>query len=167
METRRVTVRLLGTEGVGKTSLLELLGGFAARSGAGGAIPGGCRICMKGIELNLLETHFADLESGTPHADMWYLVVALDDGPMDIDELLSGKQLRFNGVYFNKCDAVDYDDDLIDLVQIDVRQQFYNCGFPDKGYSVFVGSALDAANGQVEAGISSLEAFLKDIVSHL
>ena len=84
METRRVTIRILGTEGVGKTSLLELLGKFAARSGAGGEIPGGCRISMKGVVLDMLETHFSDLDSGAAEADMWYLVVGADDGPLDL-----------------------------------------------------------------------------------
>ena len=119
METRRVTIRILGTEGVGKTSLLELLGKFAARSGAGGEIPGGCRISMKGVVLDMLETHFSDLDSGAAEADMWYLVVGADDGPLDIDELLRGRNMRFDGVFFNKFDLLGYDDELIELAMIE------------------------------------------------
>ena len=70
-------------------------------------------------------------------------------------------------MFVNKRDAVDYDDDLIDLVQVETRSQLYAGGVPDKGYSVFAGSVLEAANGQVEAGISALEEFLKDIVTRL
>ncbi len=167
METRRVTIRILGTEGVGKTSLLELLGKFAARSGAEGEIPGGCRISMKGVVLDMLETHFSDLDSGAAEADMWYLVVGADDGPLDIDELLRGRNMRFDGVFFNKFDLLGYDDELIELAMIETRRMFYETGVPDEGYSVFVGSVLDAAGGQVAAGISALEELLKDIVSRL
>ena len=164
---RRVTVRLLGTDGVGKSTLIEVMAGFAARGGAGGFVPGGCAVRLKGVEIYILETHFSELDYGKPDADMWYLLIAADDGPMDLDGLLTGKGLRFDGVFFNKCDAVDYDDDLIDLVQVETRSQLYAGGVPDKGYSVFAGSVLEAANGQVEAGISALEEFLKDIVTRL
>lgn len=82
---KKVTVRLLGTDGVGISQILRLLSVFAARGGAGGEIDGGCCIRMKGVELHILETHFADLKASTPEADMWYLVVAADDGPIDLD----------------------------------------------------------------------------------
>ena len=168
METRRVTIRILGTEGVGKTSLLELLGKFAARSGAGGEgfyLPP--LVEQKGVVLDMLETHFSDLDSGAAEADMWYLVVGADDGPLDIDELLRGRNMRLDGVFFNKFDLLGYDDELIELAMIETRRLFYEIGMPDEGYSVFVGSVLDAAGGQVAAGISALEELLKDIVSRL
>ena len=98
---------------------------------------------------------------------MWYLVVGADDGPLDIDELLRGRNMRFDGVFFNKFDLLGYDDELIELAMIETRRMFYETGMPDEGYGVFVGSVLDAAGGQVAAGISALEELLKDIVSRL
>lgn len=69
---RRVTVRLLGTEGVGKSTLIEVMAGFAARGGDGGLVPGGCAVRLKGVEIYILETHFSELDYGKPDADMWY-----------------------------------------------------------------------------------------------
>ena len=165
--SRRAIIRLLGTEGVGMSEILYLLSEFAARGGAGGAVPGGCCIRMKGIELYILETHFSDFDVAVPEADMWYLVVAADDGPMDLDDLLPGKDLKFKGVFFNKCDLIDYDDELIELVQIDTCRQLYNSDVPYDNLKFIAGSARAAVYGQIEAGISALEELLKDIVANL
>ena len=93
--------------------------------------------------------------------------MAADDGPMDLDELLPGKDLKFKGVFFNKCDLIDYDDELIELVQIDTCRQLYNSDVPYDNLKFIAGSARAAVYGQIEAGISALEELLKDIVANL
>ena len=164
------TVRILGEKGVGKTSLLALLGSLAERGGAGGAIPGGCLMRIGGAELRLLETEYSDFYGGgdRPTADMWYLAVGLDEGPMDLDIQLRGLGIPgFEAVFLNKCDAVDYDDDLIELCIIETRRCL-NCAKVYNDDTVFIaGSVTDAAAGQKRAGVEAIEALLRDISSHI
>lgn len=70
-------------------------------------------------------------------------------------------------MFLNKCDAIDYDDDIIDLAKIDVCHQLYVSGVPYDKLKFIAGSALDAARGQVEAGIAALEELLIHIVTYM
>ena len=54
-------------------------------------------------------------------------------------------------VFLNKCDAVD-DPELLDLVEMEVRELLTGYGFPGDDLPVIRGSALGALNGEAGVG---------------
>ena len=163
-----VTVRFLGGSGAGQSGLLDQLAYIAARGGVGGAVPGGCVFRMKGLELRLLETHFDDFKRGeAPQADLWFLVVGLDEGPFELYEELPALGLgRVEGVFLNKCDIVD-EDELIDLVRLDTRSVLEENGLLSPDTVFITGSVAFAEQVQHRAGIEALEQLLKAIVARM
>jgi elongation factor Tu len=89
------------------------------------------------------------------------LVVAATDGPMPQtkEHVLLARQVGVPCVvvFLNKCDAVD-DAELLDLVELEVRELLTGYGFPGNDLPVIRGSALGALNGepQWEAKIDEL-----------
>jgi elongation factor Tu len=86
------------------------------------------------------------------------LVVSAVDGPMPQtrEHVLLAKQVNvpFVVVALNKCDAVD-DPELLDLVEMEVRDLLKSYGFPGDDLPVVRVSALQALNG-VQAGVDSI-----------
>jgi elongation factor Tu len=88
-------------------------------------------------------------------------VVAATDGPMPQtkEHVLLARQVGVPCVvvFLNKCDAVD-DAELLDLVELEVRELLTGYGFPGNDLPVIRGSALGALNGepQWEAKIDEL-----------
>jgi elongation factor Tu len=88
-------------------------------------------------------------------------VVAATDGPMPQtkEHVLLARQVGvpYVLVFLNKCDAVE-DTELIDLVEMEVRELLSKYGFPCDDLPVVRGSALGALNGepQWEAKIDEL-----------
>jgi elongation factor Tu len=89
------------------------------------------------------------------------LVVAATDGPMPQtkEHVLLARQVGvpYVLVFLNKCDAVE-DTELIDLVEMEVRELLSKYQFPGDDVPVIRGSALGALNGepQWEAKIDEL-----------
>jgi elongation factor Tu len=89
------------------------------------------------------------------------LVVAATDGPMPQtkEHVLLARQVGvpYIVVYLNKCDAVE-DAELIDLVEMEVRELLVKYQFPGDEVPVIRGSALGALNGepQWEAKVDEL-----------
>jgi elongation factor Tu len=81
------------------------------------------------------------------------LVVAATDGPMPQtkEHVLLARQVGVPCivVFLNKCDAVD-DPELIDLVEMEVRELLTKYQFPGDDLPVIRGSALGALNGEPE-----------------
>jgi elongation factor Tu len=81
------------------------------------------------------------------------LVVAATDGPMPQtkEHVLLARQVGVPCVlvFLNKCDAVD-DPELIDLVEMEVRELLTKYQFPGDDVPVIRGSALGALNGEPE-----------------
>jgi elongation factor Tu len=81
------------------------------------------------------------------------LVVAATDGPMPQtkEHVLLARQVGVPCmvVFLNKCDAVD-DPELIDLVEMEVRELLSKYQFPGDDVPVIRGSALGALNGEPE-----------------
>jgi len=79
------------------------------------------------------------------------LVVAATDGPMPQtkEHVLLARQVGvpYIVVFLNKCDAVD-DPELIDLVEMEVRELLSKYDFPGDDVPVVRGSALGALNGE-------------------
>jgi elongation factor Tu len=92
--------------------------------------------------------------TGAAQMDGAILVVAATDGvmPQTREHILLAKQVGvpYIIVFLNKCDLVD-DPELIDLVEMDVRDLLNKYGFPGDEVPVIRGSAKKALEGDPEA----------------
>ena len=88
--------------------------------------------------------------TGAAQMDAAILVVAATDGvmPQTREHILLARQVGvpYVVVFLNKCDAVD-DPELIDLVEMDVRDLLNKYGFPGDTTPIIRGSALKALQG--------------------
>src|SRR5450830_1793960 len=85
--------------------------------------------------------------TGAAQMDGAILVIAATDGPMaqTREHILLASQVGVEHivVYLNKCDMVD-DEELIELVEMEVRELLSEYGFPGDDLPVIRGSALEA-----------------------
>jgi elongation factor Tu len=88
--------------------------------------------------------------TGAAQMDGAILVVAATDGPMPQtrEHILLARQVGVPAmvVFMNKCDAVD-DPELLDLVELEVRELLSKYEFPGDEIPIIRGSALNALNG--------------------
>ena len=89
--------------------------------------------------------------TGAAQMDGAILVVAATDGPMPQtrEHILLARQVGvpYIIVFLNKCDMVD-DEELLELVEMDVRDLLNQYEFPGDDTPVIRGSALGALNGE-------------------
>jgi len=89
--------------------------------------------------------------TGAAQMDGGILVVSASDGPMPQtrEHILLARQVGVPAlvVFMNKCDTVD-DSEILDLVEMEVRELLTKYGFPGDEIPVIRGSALQALNGQ-------------------
>jgi elongation factor Tu len=82
-------------------------------------------------------------------------VVAATDGPMQQtrEHLLLAKQVNVPSIviFMNKCDQVD-DDELLELVEMELRELLDEYGFPGDDTPIIQGSALNALNSDGKGG---------------
>ncbi|MBQ2845819.1 MAG: elongation factor Tu [Firmicutes bacterium] len=87
--------------------------------------------------------------TGAAQMDGAILVVAATDGPMPQtrEHILLSRQVNvpYIVVFLNKCDMVD-DEELLDLVEMEVRELLDQYEFPGDDTPVIRGSALEALN---------------------
>ncbi|RTL73277.1 MAG: elongation factor Tu, partial [Hyphomicrobiales bacterium] len=100
--------------------------------------------------------------AGAAQMDGAILVVSAVDGPMPQtrEHILLARQVGvpYIVVFLNKCDAVD-DPELLDLVEMEVRELLSKYGFPGDDTPVIRGAAIKALNG--EKGELADEAIIK------
>jgi len=88
--------------------------------------------------------------TGAAQMDGGILVVAATDGPMPQtrEHILLGRQvgIPYMIVFMNKCDMVD-DEELLELVEMEVRELLSEYDFPGDDLPVIQGSALKALEG--------------------
>jgi len=91
--------------------------------------------------------------TGAAQMDGAILVVAATDGPMPQtrEHILLARQVGVPAivVFMNKVDAVD-DPELLELVELEVRELLSKYEFPGDDIPVIKGSALGALNGEAE-----------------
>ncbi|MDP4495863.1 elongation factor Tu [Vibrio cholerae] len=91
--------------------------------------------------------------TGAAQMDGGILVVAATDGPMPQtrEHILLGRQvgIPYIIVFMNKCDMVD-DEELLELVEMEVRELLSEYDFPGDDLPVIQGSALGALNGEAQ-----------------
>jgi elongation factor Tu len=125
----------------------------------------GITIATAHVEYETKNRHYAHVDcpghadyvknmiTGAAQMDGAILVVAATDGPMPQtrEHILLARQVGVPAmvVFLNKVDAVD-DPELLDLVELEVRELFSKYEFPGDEIPVIRGSALNALNGDAE-----------------
>ncbi len=123
----------------------------------------GITINTSHVEYQTLKRHYAHVDcpghadyvknmvTGAAQMDGAILVVAATDGPMPQtrEHILLARQVGVPAlvVFMNKVDLVD-DPELIELVEIEIRELLNNYKFPGDTIPVIKGSALGALNGE-------------------
>jgi elongation factor Tu len=141
----------------------------------------GITIAVAHVEYETLNRHYAHIDcpghadyvknmiTGAAQMDGAILVVAATDGPMPQtrEHILLARQVGvpFVVVFLNKCDAVE-DPELLELVELEVRELLKSYGFPGDQIPVVRGSALGALNGEAkwEATIDELMAKVDEYI---
>ena len=93
--------------------------------------------------------YIKNMITGAAQMDGAILVVAATDGPMQQtrEHLLLAKQVNVPAIviFMNKCDQVD-DPELLELVEMELRELLDEYGFPGDDTPIIQGSALKALN---------------------
>ena len=109
--------------------------------------------------------------TGAAQMDGAVLVVSAADGPMPQtrEHILLARQVGvpYIVVYLNKSDMVD-DDELLELVELEVRDLLSQYDFPGDDTPVIVGSALHALEGQEgDRAVGSIHALVDTMDSYI
>ncbi len=108
--------------------------------------------------------YIKNMITGAAQMDGAILVVSAPDGPMPQtrEHILLAKQVNVPAivVFMNKCDMVD-DAELLDLVEMEVRELLTKYGYPGDEIPVVRGSALKATEGDPKAEEAILELMSK------
>jgi elongation factor Tu len=132
----------------------------------------GITISTSHVEYESLKRHYAHVDcpghadyvknmiTGAAQMDGAILVVSAADGPMPQtrEHILLARQVGvpYIVVYLNKADMVD-DAELLELVEMEVRELLSQYEFPGEEVPVVIGSALKALEGdQSEIGVKSV-----------
>ena len=169
-----VNIGTIGHVDHGKTTLTAAITNVLAKKGMAQAtaydqIDGAPEEKERGITINTAHVeyqtegrHYAHVDcpghadyiknmiTGAAQMDGAILVVAASDGPMPQtrEHILLARQVGVSSivVFLNKCDMVD-DEELIDLVEMEVRELLNEYGFPGDDTPIIRGSALKALEG--------------------
>ena len=192
-----VNVGTIGHVDHGKTTLTAAITNYLAKSGQAEAraydqIDGAPEEKERGITINTAHVeyetaarHYAHVDcpghadyvknmiTGAAQMDGSILVVAATDGPMPQtrEHILLSRQVGvpYICVFLNKCDMVD-DEELVDLVEMEVRELLSEYGFAGDNAPVIRGSALGALNGEpqweekVQELMDAVDAYIPDPV---
>jgi elongation factor Tu len=109
--------------------------------------------------------------TGAAQMDGAILVVNAADGPMPQtrEHILLGRQvgIPFMVVYLNKIDQVD-DEELIELVEMEIRELLSSYDYPGDDIPIIKGSALHAMNGtRPEIGEASIRELIKAVDEYI
>jgi elongation factor Tu len=115
--------------------------------------------------------YIKNMITGAAQMDGAILVVSAADGPMPQtrEHILLARQVGvpYIVVYLNKCDMVD-DPELLDLVELEVRELLTSYKFPGDDTPVIRGSALKALEGeQSDIGVNSIYKLMDAIDSYI
>ena len=192
-----VNIGTIGHVDHGKTTLTAAITNVLAKDGMAQAtaydqIDGAPEEKERGITINTAHVeyqtasrHYAHVDcpghadyvknmiTGAAQMDGAILVVAASDGPMPQtrEHILLARQVGvpYIVVFLNKCDMVD-DEELIDLVEMEVRELLSEYGFDGDNAPVIRGSALKALEGDekyvgaIHELMDAVDAFIPDPV---
>ena len=179
----------------GKTTLTAAITNVLAQAGGGTAVAydqidkapeekeRGITISTAHVEYETEKRHYAHVDcpghadyvknmiTGAAQMDGAILVVNAADGPMPQtrEHILLARQVGVPAlvVYMNKVDQVD-DKELIDLVEMEVRELLTSYEFPGDTTPIIKGSALAAVEGRDdEIGKNSIMELMKAVDEHI
>src|SRR5438552_771911 len=173
-----VNVGTIGHVDHGKTTLTAAITAIQAKKGLASPVAfdqidkapeereRGITIATAHVEYESDKRHYAHVDcpghadyvknmiTGAAQMDGAILVVSAADGPMPQtrEHILLAKQVNvpYIIVFMNKVDMVD-DAELLDLVELEVRELLTQYEFPGDKIPIVKGSALKALNGDAEA----------------
>ena len=188
-----VNIGTIGHVDHGKTTLTSAITKVLAKAGGAkamdyGQIDGAPEERARGITINTAHVeyetearHYAHVDcpghadyvknmiTGAAQMDGGILVIAATDGPMaqTREHILLARQVGVPRliVFLNKCDLVD-DEELLDLVEMEVRELLNEYEFPGDDTPIIRGSALQAMEGDpaYEAKIEELMAVVDEYI---
>ena len=188
-----VNIGTIGHVDHGKTTLTSAITKVLSKKGQAkamdyGAIDGAPEERERGITINTAHVeyetdarHYAHVDcpghadyvknmiTGAAQMDGAILVIAATDGPMaqTREHILLSRQVGVPKliVFLNKCDMVD-DEELLELVEMEVRELLSEYDFPGDDIPVIRGSALKAMEGDpaYEAKIEELMAVVDEYI---
>ena len=113
--------------------------------------------------------YIKNMITGAAQMDGAILVVSAADGPMPQtrEHILLARQVGVPSivVFMNKCDMVD-DPELLDLVEMEIRDLLSKYEFPGDEIPIVRGSALKALNGDPE-GEKAINALIEAVDSYI
>ena len=141
----------------------------------------GITVNISHVEYETEKRHYAHIDApghadyiknmitGAAQMDGAILVVAASDGPMPQtrEHILLAKQVNVPAmiVFLNKCDMVD-DPEILDLVEMEVRELLNKYKFDGDNIPIIRGSATKALAGDAEA-ITAIEELIDAIDEHI
>ena len=190
-----VNVGTIGHIDHGKTTLTAAITSVQAKKGLGQVVAfdqidkapeekaRGITISTAHVEYESTKRHYAHVDcpghadyiknmiTGAAQMDGAILVVAATDGPMPQtrEHILLARQVGvpYMVVYLNKCDMVD-DPELLELVELEVRELLDKYEFPGDDTPIIRGSALQALEGKdTEYGVASIGKLMDAIDSFI
>ncbi|MFI3283933.1 MAG: elongation factor Tu [Erysipelotrichaceae bacterium] len=190
---QHVNIGTIGHVDHGKTTLTAAITSHLAKAGMAEAraydqIDGAPEEKARGITINTAHVeyetearHYAHVDcpghadyvknmiTGAAQMDGAILVVASTDGPMPQtrEHILLARQVGVPHivVFLNKCDMVD-DEELVDLVEMEVRELLSEYGFDGDAAPVIRGSALKALEGE-EAWAAKIDELMNAVDSYI
>ena len=190
-----VNVGTIGHIDHGKTTLTAAITKAQAAKGFGQFVPfdqidkapeereRGITIATAHVEYETGKRHYAHVDcpghadyiknmiTGAAQMDGAILVVAATDGPMPQtrEHILLARQVGVPAivVYMNKVDAVE-DKELLDLVELEVRELLSKYEFPGDDIPIIRGSALKALEGDAgELGAGSIQKLMDAVDNYI
>src|SRR5437870_1065750 len=190
-----VNVGTIGHVDHGKTTLTSAMTQVLAKKGLAQYIPfdqidkapeekaRGITIATAHVEYESTQRHYAHVDcpghadyvknmiTGAAQMDGAVLVVSAADGPMPQtrEHILLARQVGvpYMVVFLNKVDMVD-DAELLDLVELEVRELLSKYEFPGEQIPIIRGSALKALEGDKgELGEGSVQKLLEALDSYI
>ncbi len=138
----------------------------------------GITISTAHVEYETAKRHYAHVDcpghadyvknmiTGAAQMDGAILVVNAADGPMPQtrEHILLARQVGVPAlvVFLNKCDTVN-DKELLDLVEMEIRELLTSYQFPGDTIPIIKGSALKALEGDAEMGVKPIMELMKAV----
>jgi elongation factor Tu len=143
----------------------------------------GITISSTHVEYETANRHYAHVDcpghadyiknmiTGAAQMDGAIIVVSATDGqmPQTREHLLLAKQVGINHlvVFVNKVDAID-DAEMLELVEMEMRELLSDYGFPGDEVPIIMGSGLCALEGrQPEIGVESVKKLMEAVDSYI